>query len=186
YLREMRAQRMHAVLVTGSSTSGLEPGGRLAEELAAYRAEGGRVALMLEGHGYPAVVPDNRSGGRQAGEHLFGLGHSRVGVISGPFHIASAGERLAGFRAAAEEAGQGDVLVEHADFTRQGGAEAVDRLLDADAAITAVAALNDLMAVGAIRRLEERGRVVPDDVSVAGFDDMPLADDLRPRLTTVR
>lgn len=186
YVREMRAQRMHAVLITGSSTSGLEEGGRLADELRAYRAEGGRVAMMLEGLGYPAAVPDNRAGGRQAGDHLLGLGHRRLGVVSGPAHIASVGDRLAGFLDAVREAGLPEPPIEAGDFTRRGGAKAVDRLLHQDAGITGVAVLNDLMAVGVIRRLEERGRTVPDDVSVAGFDDIPLAEDIRPTLTTVR
>lgn len=186
YLRELRIQRVHAVLVAGSSTSGLDIGGRLSDELEAYRSEGGRVALMLAGHGYPAAVPDNRGGGRLAAEHLSSLGHRHMAVVAGPSAVGSVGDRLRGFLEVVDEQALAPPLVAHADFTRSGGAAAADRILAERPDVTAILALNDLMAVGVVRRLEESGRQVPRDVSVMGFDDIPLAEDLQPRLTTVR
>lgn len=186
YVSEMRAQRMHAVLVAGSSSAGLEVGGPLAAELAAYRDEGGRVALMTGGQGHPAAVPDNRAGGKQAAEHLIGLGHRQLGVVAGPDRITSVWDRLGGFREVTEEAGLAPPRVVHADFTRDGGAEAAAELLVRRPEVTALLALNDLMAAGVLRLLAERGRHVPDDVSVMGFDDIPLAADIGHGLTTIR
>lgn len=186
YVSEMRAQRIHAILVAGSSTLGLEMGGRLAKELAAFRDEGGRVAMMLSGQGHPSVEPDNRGGGAQAARHLLELGHVEMGVVAGPAHLRSMSERLAGFRQGLDEVGVPPPTVVHTDFTREGGWEAAERLVEASPSLTAVFALNDLQAVGAMRCLASRRMQVPGDVSVVGFDDIPLAADLDPGLTTIR
>lgn len=186
YVDEMRAQRIHAVLVTGSSSAGLEVGGSLATALSAFRREGGRVALMTGGQGHPAAVPDNEGGGRQAAEHLISLGHRRLGVVAGPKRVAAVWDRLNGFNQVLSEAGLEPPVVVHADFTRDGGAAAGAELLDRSPETTAVLALNDLMAVGVLRLLGERGRQVPSDVSVMGFDDIPLAADIGLGLTTIR
>jgi len=186
YLRAMRAQRVQAVLVAGTSRSGLEIGSEFSAELDAYRAEGGHVAVMIGGRGYPAVVPDDRGGGRLVGEHLLELEHRHMGVVAGPSGVGSVHDRLAGFTGALDEADAPEPFVVHSDFTRRGGAAAVDEILAARPETTAIFAHNDLMAVGVIRRLVAAGRRVPDDVSVVGFDDMPLAEDLQPPLTTVR
>jgi LacI family transcriptional regulator len=76
--------------------------------------------------------------------------------------------------------------VAYAGFDRDGGAEAVAALLDANPDLTAIVALNDSMAVGALNTLRERGIDVPARISVIGFDDMPIARDVTPALTTVR
>lgn len=186
YVSEMRAQRIHAILVAGSSTLGLEMGGGLTDQLRAFREEGGRVAMMLAGHGHPAVIPDNRGGGRLAALHLLELDHTEMGVIAGPAHLRSVIDRLAGFSGALEEAGAPPPAVVNTDFTREGGASAAGELLAARPDVTAILALNDLTAVGVIRHLVARGRDVPTDVSVVGFDDIPLAGDIDPGLTTIR
>jgi LacI family transcriptional regulator len=186
YVREMRAQQIHAILLAGSSRRGFALGGGLATELASYHEEGGRVALMMAGHGYPAVVPDNLAGGRMAAEHLMGLGHEAIAVIAGPREIASVSDRLAGFEEALADAGIRAPAVVCSDFTRDGGEKAAARLLGEHADVTAILALNDPMAVGAIRHLVASGRTVPGDVSVMGYDDVPIAADLTPTLTTIR
>lgn len=184
YLAEMRAQRIHALLVAGTSHAGLESGGDLAVELDAYRAEGGRVALMTAGLGFPAVVPDDRTGGQQAGRHLVGLGHVGLGVVAGPEDVESVTHRLAGFTSAVEAAGLAPPATVYGDFTRDGGEDAAEALFQRHPETTAVLALNDLMAAGVLRYLARSGRSVPDDVSVMGFDDIPLSADLG--LTTIR
>lgn len=186
YVAEMRAQRIHAVLVTGTSHAGLESGGRLAGALDAYRDEGGRVALMTGGLGYPAAVADNISGGRQAGRHLVRLGHRNIGVVAGPESLGAVGDRLAGFRSVVRSAGLPEASVVHADFTREGGERAAASLFEQSPGITAIFALNDLMALGVTRYLVRVGSRVPEDISVVGFDDIPLAADIHPALTTVR
>lgn len=186
YLRELRAQRVHAVLLAGSSSAGPEIGGDLASELAAYRREGGRVASMVPGQGHPAAVPDHVAGGRDAALHLLALGHRHTAVVAGPRHLASVIGRLDGFTSTLVGAGLPPPVVVHSDFTRAGGTSAVARILDLRPEVTAVLALNDLMAIGVIRRLTELHRQVPGDVSVVGFDDIPPAADFHPPLTTIR
>jgi LacI family transcriptional regulator len=96
-------------------------------------------------------------------------------------------DRMAGFsRGLMESAGKAQVTMVEADFTRDGGYHATRELLDQRPDVTAVFALSDLMAVGALTALREAGRRVPDDVSVVGFDDLAICVDLTPALTTVR
>ncbi|MFF5258209.1 LacI family DNA-binding transcriptional regulator [Actinomadura viridis] len=135
----------------------------------------------------PYVDVDNRGGARSAVRHLLASGRRRIGTIAGPAELGAGVDRLAGYRLAAEEAGM-DVagLVGHGDFGRLSGEHAMNRLLDRRPDLDAVLAASDLMAVGALRALRRAGRRVPDDVAVVGFDDAPVARQVRPRLTTVR
>ncbi|MFI2614559.1 LacI family DNA-binding transcriptional regulator [Streptomyces sp. NPDC018584] len=133
----------------------------------------------------PYVDCDNRGGAREAVRHLVGLGRGRVAHITGPLDQTSAVDRLDGYRDVL-----GDVdprLIAEGDFTPAGGERAMRQLLDRAPELDAVFAANDLSASGALRVLRERGRRVPDDVAVVGFDDMlPVAEQADPPLTTVR
>ena len=138
--------------------------------------------------GVDKVLYDTENGGYAAGRHLLELGHERIACIAGPSELSSVRARATGLRRALDEAGielRSDWVAE-ADLQYAGGREATARLLAADDGFTAVFAANDLMAVGAIRELTARGIRVPDDVSVVGFDDAPLAVMVSPTLTTVR
>ncbi|MFJ3492579.1 LacI family DNA-binding transcriptional regulator [Streptomyces sp. NPDC086091] len=128
---------------------------------------------------------DNRGGAREAVRHLAGLGRTRIAHITGPLDQTSAADRLAGFR---DVRGDADPrLVVESDFTFGGGERAMRTLLDRCPDVDAVFAANDLTAVGALRVLRERGRRVPEDVAVVGFDDMlPITEQADPPLTTVR
>lgn len=183
YVAELRAQRVAAVLMAGSSYTDHEAAEPLRAQLALTEASGARLVVMAP-HGVGrAVLPDNRGGGILAARHLAELGHRHVLVAAGPAHLATIQNRLAGFCDAWREAGRSAPLVIHATFDREGGRAAV---LDLPAEVTAVFALNDLMAVGAVRALGEKGRRAGVDVSVIGFDDIPLAADVSPALTTIR
>lgn len=189
YVEMLHANQVAAIVLAGSGIADPAANKDLANALAAYSRTGGRVALIGR-HTLPgnAVVPANEAGGRLLGGHLFGLGHRKVGVIAGPRQLTSTADRLAGLRAAAQEAGTTITAkrVAYADFTRDGGAAAAQALLKAEPGLTAIAALNDAMAVGALSHLRARGIGVPDEFSVVGFDDMPVAGDVTPRLTTIR
>lgn len=145
------------------------------------------VARAPEGVKMDAVLVDNRRGEREATEHLLRLGHRRVAFIGGPAALPVAGERLAGYRDALAAAGIGadPALVADGAFRAEGGAAAVGTLLRRRAAFTAIVASNDLMAIGAMEELRRRGRRLPDDVAVVGFDDITFASLVEPPLTTV-
>ena len=135
------------------------------------------------------VDADNRGGARKAVDHLVSRGRRRIATIAGPLDMGVGLDRLDGYRdglAAAGLAGAGD-LVETGDFTDEGGAAAMDRLLGRPGPpVDAVFAASDLMAAGALRALRAAGRRVPDDVAVVGFEDSAVARYAQPPLTTVR
>ncbi|HEX5879015.1 MAG TPA: LacI family DNA-binding transcriptional regulator [Actinomycetota bacterium] len=135
------------------------------------------------------VDADNRGGARKAVDHLVARGRRTIATISGPLDMAVGLDRLDGWRdglAAAGLDGAGD-LVEAGDFTEEGGAAAMGRLLARPGRpVDAVFAASDLMAAGALRALRAAGRRVPDDVAVVGFEDSVVARYAQPPLTTVR
>ncbi|GAA0463127.1 LacI family transcriptional regulator [Actinoplanes capillaceus] len=189
YVGLLRAQQVHALILAGSGYHDDAFTERLNGELDAYQQAGGRVAVIgrhrLVGS---AVLPANEDGAHELGLRILGLGHREIGVIAGPRYLTTTTDRLSGFRRAFDEAGvelPASRLV-YCDFTRDGGAQATGALLDAEPGLTALITLNDSMAVGALATLRERGVRVPEDISVTGFDDMPIARDVTPALTTVR
>ncbi|WP_202919136.1 LacI family DNA-binding transcriptional regulator [Saccharothrix deserti] len=122
---------------------------------------------------------------RVATEHLLDLGHATVHHVAGPQRWYAARDRLEGWRAALAARGLDQPPVVEGDWSAASG-YAAGRELAADPVVTAVFAANDDMAIGVIRALLEAGRRVPDDVSVVGFDDIPLSAFVTPPLTTVR
>jgi LacI family transcriptional regulator len=133
------------------------------------------------------VLYDDAGGSDAVARHLLELGHTRIACVAGPAERAPS-ERLESFRRTLAEAGvklEPDAVVA-ADFHFEGGRDATAKLLATGRPFTALFAANDLMAAGAIRELHAHGLSVPDDVSVVGFDDAPLAQMISPALTTVR
>jgi LacI family transcriptional regulator len=138
--------------------------------------------------GFPSVATTNREGGWSAARHLLAGGRSRFAVVTGPPHFGCVRDRLDGFRHALDAAGVwlNPKLVVNGDFTTDGGVAAIGRLLGTGQGFDGVFAQNDLSAIGVMRALRDSGRVVPDDVAVIGFDDVPIAAHTEPSLTTVR
>src|SRR4051794_3963301 len=134
------------------------------------------------------VLHDDAGGGRQAAQHLLELAHEQIVCVAGPPHQGSTPGRLEGFLRALAEAGivLADDAIAAGDYHFDGGRAATARLLSSGRRFTALFAANDLMAAGAVRELLAYGLSVPDDVSVVGFDDAPLAEMISPALTTVR
>ena len=141
----------------------------------------------IHGAVVPTVGSDHAVTGTLAAEHLLGLGHRNIGVVSGPRARQVVGSRMRGFRAALREAGEPlpERRIVEADWTFDGGHAATHRLLDTDA-VTAIFVHNDAMAMGALKALHERGLRLPADCSVVGCDDLSFAGYLVPPLTTVR
>jgi LacI family transcriptional regulator len=134
-----------------------------------------------------SVVLDNRKAGRLAGEHLVGLGHRRIGCISGPLKIGLCRERLAGLREVLAARGQSmaEDAVFEGNFKFESGIVGAEHILARHPEITAIWAQNDLMAVGALKYLVTQGKRVPQDISLMGMDDIGLARMISPALTTV-
>lgn len=134
---------------------------------------------------YPVVDTDQAQGAASATSHLLDLGHHTVWHIAGPPQSYAAGRRQNSWRATLERAGREVPPVLTGDWSSRSGYEHGLRLA-ADPAVTAVFTANDQMALGLLRALHERGRAVPGEVSVVGFDDMDEAAHFWPPLTTVR
>ncbi|MET7480240.1 LacI family DNA-binding transcriptional regulator [Streptomyces sp. NPDC005648] len=122
---------------------------------------------------------------RAATEHLLGLGHMTVHHLAGPQRWYAARDRLEGWRATLTALGKEVPPVVVGDWSAASG-YAAGREFAADPEVTAVFAANDDMAIGLVRSLSEAGRRVPEDISVVGFDDIPVAEYVTPPLTTVR
>ncbi|GAA4671553.1 LacI family DNA-binding transcriptional regulator [Phytohabitans rumicis] len=135
----------------------------------------------------PFVGATNWSGGRSATRHLIGLGHRRIATIGGPEHVLCCRARLDGYRAAMDAAGlamDGGLVVSTALTLEDGYAAALD-LLSRPQRPTAIFAGNDLQALGVYRAAKALGLTIPADLSVVGFDDLPIAALVDPPLTTV-
>ncbi|WP_410793268.1 substrate-binding domain-containing protein [Kribbella sp. C-35] len=133
----------------------------------------------------PAVHADAAQAAGDVVDHLLSLGHETVHHVAGPLNWISSQRRLAGWESALRRAGASVPEPLAGDWTAESGYEA-GRQLAQDPSVTAVFTANDEMALGVVYALTEAGRQVPEDVSVAGFDDAPGSDFFRPPLTTVR
>ncbi len=181
-VRRMLERKVEGVAVM---TSEMDP--HLIEEL-----ERRRVPMVFLDVGparglISSIQVDYATGINQAVEYLLGLGHQRIGFISGPLRLKSASVRRSAFEQSRVRAGMdGDAeLVQQGDHTVEGGLEAMTRLLALSRPPTAVLASNDLTAIGAMRAARRAGWSVPDDISIIGFDDIHLARYTEPQLTTI-
>jgi LacI family transcriptional regulator, galactose operon repressor len=146
------------------------------------------VDCAITGPSTEYVMSDNPAGARLAVEHLHALGHRRIATITGLIETRPGADRLKGYRDALREFGLGyrDEYVAYGDFYVESGQRAMERLLDLEEPPTAVVCAADMMALGAIRAVAERGLSVPRDMSIVGFDDIQLAGHVQPPLTTLR
>ena len=134
-----------------------------------------------------AVLTDNQLGGYLATRHLLELGHTRIACIAGPSSITPSAERIIGYRRAVQEAGlpYEESLILRGDYHAQSGMDIAHSILKMQPRPTAIFALNDLMALGALRAAAEAGCSVPGDIAVVGYDDLEIARFTNPPLTTV-
>ncbi|MFN8163662.1 MAG: LacI family DNA-binding transcriptional regulator [Solirubrobacterales bacterium] len=185
YAKLLRSQRLDGVVYL--SATGTLP--TLILEL----SRSGAVVLVdeqLPGFELPAVVSDNRRGAREVAQHVLGHGHQRIAVIGGPAPLWSAEQRLAGYREALAAARHNpdEIPLLTGDYRQESGFELALRALAGDPAErpTALICANDLMAIGALEYCKSAGIRVPEDVSIVGFDDVPVSALVTPRLTTTR
>ena len=133
------------------------------------------------------VVTDDIGGMRLAIEHLISLRHRRIGHLAGPVDLSTGVLRRRGFEGAMTAAGlDPSGIVTASAYSRDAGQVATEALLERYPGLTAIAASNDLLALGAYQLLKQRGLSCPRDLSIVGHNDMPLVDMVDPPLTTVR
>lgn len=188
---EPRADRKAAQTLLQRGVDGLvlstaRQGDDFAQELA-ERGVPYVLALRSDGRSL-ASVGDDRLGGYLATRHLIDLGHRRIGIIAGPTYASSSRGRLEGYRQALAEARISDdpALVVESTFGIDSGADAAEQLVCLSDPPTALFAVNDNTAIGALSTLARHGLSVPDDISVVGYNDIPIVSRLPTPLTSVR
>jgi len=140
---------------------------------------------LMRDPNYPSVHATNYQGGMDATEYLLGLGHRRIGFISGRVELESSNRRLIGYRDALEKAGIpiDERLISSGDYTTETGVQCARELLSLDNPPTAIFASNDQMAMGVFNVAQEMGLRIPEDLSVIGFDNITESKHLG--LTTI-
>lgn len=146
------------------------------------------IDIPLSGDRVGHVTSDNVNGSKEAVRHLLELGHRHIAMINGYQDASVSQERLAGYILALQEAGipYDPSYVYDGKFSEEAAGQCMLQALEEHPQITAVFCASDLMALGAIQALQNRGLSVPGDISVVGFDDIPIASYCSPQLTTVR
>jgi LacI family transcriptional regulator len=198
-VRALRALRPRAIVLTSSGpsspaggASGIAAGaldGRLRDELLGYQAAGGRVVVVGDTDmPFDAIRFDNEGTAREVGAYVASSGHRRIVILAGDRGRSTFAARAAGFVAGLRDNGvpARGIRMVACEVSRDGGYAAVRRLLARarSGGLDAVVAANDVLAIGALSALRAAGVPVPGLVSVTGFDDIPLARDVTPRLTT--
>ncbi|MGG5752173.1 LacI family DNA-binding transcriptional regulator [Zafaria sp. Z1313] len=189
-VRAFMSHRTDGILLAGSR--GLEDDDVLAAAIGRYQDNGGRVAMIgqpLPGAG--GIEVDNAGAAGLLADELLGLGHRRFAVLAGDSSLVTARDRVEGFVGRLREAGFEPEAVLEGAFTRDGGHASLRELLEAlpvgaGAEQLCVFCANDVMVLGALTALREAGLRVPDDVAIAGFDDIPTLADMHPSISTVR
>ena len=190
---DKREERYASMLKSKEADGLIFLGHRLPKEAAALvKGMAPRCAPVVNGCefsprlGVPSVHIDNAKASSEAIDHLYRLGHRRIGVITGPLASPLSRDRLRGVKSQAKsEQGEDELMVVQGDFSIASGAAMADQLLTRKDAPTAVFCFNDGMAVGVIQTAKRHGRRVPEDLSVVGFDDIQFARYTDPPLTTV-
>ena len=185
----LKRQRARAIVIAGGRLDDEATNDELRAALADYRSVGGSVALIGQPIlGVDSIVVDNAQGAGDLAKALHGRGYRRFAILAGPADHLTACERRDAFRGALAELGSpvpDDAVITSA-FTHEGGEDAMRALLRRGELPELVFAVNDVMALGALAAGREAGIRVPEDVALAGFDDISTLRDVVPALTTVR
>ncbi|MCA2221785.1 LacI family DNA-binding transcriptional regulator [Nonomuraea aurantiaca] len=188
-VRLLRALRPRALVLTSSRLVANAIEGRLFKELQAYEREGGRVVIVgVAEESFDSIEFDDQGAARALGAFVAESGHRRVVIFGGAREWANLSARVSGFTEGLVGGGVEDrhIRIMDCEISRQGGFDAARRLVAEGLGETdAVLAVNDVVAIGAMSAFRAAGVRVPADVSVTGIDDIQLAVDVTPRLTTV-
>lgn len=192
FMELMREQNADAVVVVGGAWENDEYEQRMIHYARVLHRSGSRLVLvgrppLAEDAPATVVEYDNEGGAYAITSHLLAAGHRRIAYLGEVPGLVTSGQRLRGFRRAHDDRGvdHHPSLVVKGDHSRSFGYRGTRDLLAGRAKFTAILAATDVVAAGALQALREAGRRVPEDVALAGYDDIPLAADLYPALTTV-
>ncbi|MEA4884173.1 MAG: LacI family DNA-binding transcriptional regulator [Clostridia bacterium] len=181
--------------VEGLLVMGALPTPRVLDDVSASGIPAVMIDIPFEGPRATYVTSDNISGAQIATDHLISLGHDRIAFIDGYNLPEERGSlpsisvaRRIGYREALRNHGidYDSGLICHGDYTQDGARFAVRELLAAHPDVTAIFAISDIMAFGAMKAVRDTGRRIPDDVAVVGFDDIEAASYVRPSLSTIK
>jgi LacI family transcriptional regulator len=182
YLKVAAAEKMAGVIISSSGRS---------HRLRSLVEAGTPVVAIdrrLSHADVDMVLVDNERGAQLATEHLVDAGFRRIACISGPRRLSTAADRLRGYKSGLSARGIAvdESLIRLADFREEGGYQAMTALLELPEPPDAVFAANNMMTIGAVECLADRGITIPTEMGVVGFDEIPWAHLVRPSLTTVR
>ena len=141
--------------------------------------------VTRNGERFSSVLTDNSRGASIATDYLIGLGHKKIAMISGPLTTTPGKRRADGFRASLKKASLTPQYFIESDFSQAGGYASMCALFERDEAPTAVFTANNLMTIGALHALRDRGVHVPHQISIIGFDDLDFAELISPPLTVI-
>jgi LacI family transcriptional regulator, repressor for deo operon, udp, cdd, tsx, nupC, and nupG len=141
----------------------------------------------IEDYEVPTVSIDNVTAAREATEYLINQGHKQIGLLTGPLEIILCRDRIKGYRQALllNEIPIKDFLIQEGDFSVKSGYDIMLKLLSGEEKPTAIFASSDEMASGAMKACKSKGLRIPEDISIIGFDDIPLCELVEPELTTI-
>jgi LacI family transcriptional regulator len=190
--RDLKREQFYVDVLSKKQVDGMifVAAGDQVDSLNFLLGEGVPVVLIdreLKNSEVDAVLTDNQQGGYMATRHLIELGHQQIACIAGPSNITPGYERIIGYRKALEESGLqfNEALILYGDYHPESGLQITRELLKRTPRPTAIFALNDLMALGALRAAAEASYPVPDALAIIGFDDIELACYTNPPLTTI-
>lgn len=182
YIDVMRAERVAGIIISPTSET---------NEYYKLLLESGISIVSMDrrmrGLEVDTVVVNNVEGAYQAVSHLIKLGHKRIGLIGGPTMITTGRERQEGYEKALKEHGLAVTpgLIKVGDFKQESGYQRANEFLEVEDPPTALFVANNLMTLGALNAIHERGLKIPQDIAIVGFDDMPWAPSLEPPLTVI-
>ena len=191
---EEKREERYAMMLKRKEADGLIfLGHRLSKEAASLvRQMAPRCAPVVNGCefsptlGIPSVHIDNAQAAYEAMDHLYGLGHRRIGIVTGPLVSPLSRDRLSGATLRAkEQKAERDFVVMHGDSSIESGAAAAERLLGRAERSTAIFCFNDEMAMGVMGVARRLGVAVPEHLSIIGFDDIRFSQHMSPPLTTI-
>ncbi|MCR3955024.1 MAG: LacI family transcriptional regulator [Gudongella sp.] len=184
YIQMLTEKMVDGIILTHSANRNDEMSG----------LENSRIPIILIDRDYDSpnvlgkVLVDNSRASRDGVNYLIGKGYRRIAYIAGPLNTGTARDRLEGYRMALAEKGidYDERLVRVGEYRSKWGYEAAASLLDDGMDFEAIFCGNDAIAIGAMKRLRERGIAVPDDIAIMGFDDIYIASMVDPELTTIK